>query len=525
MERLMMNRTARLMGLGTVLTTAVFVTSVHLAQTTTDAAASESYDLLVYGPTFSWSPTGSPLTRTNYTDLVDLLTNPASPMQVSKVLVEVNDPTAFADNFQLGTNTSDWSSQCNLIRFMHALEDPTTIGLNGRTPYTGIVGLKPAFDSGGWANYTPPDPDICSQNFWRKSIYWAKEANDRITALGGSLLFTELVLDTESAAIPKDTSALCDANQYANKLWSQENTDGTPISISIILGYHGISEMADWTTGETGCVGIETFCDGQPAYTYAGNVAAAVYLEIYNLTEPWPTANTPTAIFVDAYGAGVSLPNPCPTLNASVTNTIYQQAIAGGALQGPCTLGAGNLPSDRVLGQFDTSNPEATIGFMLAWRTQGSESTLQGKDLSKCTMLFSNEALGSNFAIINAFGTWNGVGTNPGFAEFDSFTSKFLSGFDSYYTPTANVRPGIFEYRNIPECWFANPRTTCGTGDPGCIGDFNNDGWVRGEDLALFLGAWGACAEKGTCITDLSDDGTTDGEDLAIFLSNWGACR
>ena len=47
---------------------------------------------------------GDPLTRTNDMDLVDLFRNPGSLMHVSKVLIERNDPTAFPDNVQLGTN-------------------------------------------------------------------------------------------------------------------------------------------------------------------------------------------------------------------------------------------------------------------------------------------------------------------------------------------------------------------------------------------------------------------------------------
>jgi hypothetical protein len=57
-----------------------------------------------------------------------------------------------------------------------------------------------------------------------------------------------------------------------------------------------------------------------------------------------------------------------------------------------------------------------------------------------------------------------------------------------------------------------------------CLGDFNTDGEVDGADLAVLLGAWGACSPKGACEVDLNQDGEVDGADLAILLGNWGPC-
>ncbi len=54
-----------------------------------------------------------------------------------------------------------------------------------------------------------------------------------------------------------------------------------------------------------------------------------------------------------------------------------------------------------------------------------------------------------------------------------------------------------------------------------CIGDLNVDGVVNGADLAILLGAWGACTG---CPADLNTDGLVNGADLAILLGAWGNC-
>lgn len=52
-------------------------------------------------------------------------------------------------------------------------------------------------------------------------------------------------------------------------------------------------------------------------------------------------------------------------------------------------------------------------------------------------------------------------------------------------------------------------------------GDLDGSGVVDGTDLAMLLGAWGACADCDTCPADLTGDCTVDGADLAILLGNW----
>lgn len=53
--------------------------------------------------------------------------------------------------------------------------------------------------------------------------------------------------------------------------------------------------------------------------------------------------------------------------------------------------------------------------------------------------------------------------------------------------------------------------------------DLSGDGVVNGVDLALLLGAWGACPTRpGTCPADLDGNGVVNGIDLAIVLASWG---
>ena len=51
-----------------------------------------------------------------------------------------------------------------------------------------------------------------------------------------------------------------------------------------------------------------------------------------------------------------------------------------------------------------------------------------------------------------------------------------------------------------------------------CPGDFNNDLFRNGTDLAVLLSAWG------TPGGDCNGDELTNGGDLAVLLSGWGAC-
>jgi hypothetical protein len=50
--------------------------------------------------------------------------------------------------------------------------------------------------------------------------------------------------------------------------------------------------------------------------------------------------------------------------------------------------------------------------------------------------------------------------------------------------------------------------------------DLNGDGVVAAGDLAILLGAWGACK---SCSADLDGDGQVGASDLSVLLGAWGS--
>ena len=60
-----------------------------------------------------------------------------------------------------------------------------------------------------------------------------------------------------------------------------------------------------------------------------------------------------------------------------------------------------------------------------------------------------------------------------------------------------------------------------GSGDPGCVGDVDDDGMVGTSDLLELLADWGSCEG---CPTDLDMDGVVGISDLLAILAAWGNC-
>jgi len=57
------------------------------------------------------------------------------------------------------------------------------------------------------------------------------------------------------------------------------------------------------------------------------------------------------------------------------------------------------------------------------------------------------------------------------------------------------------------------------TREPPCIGDFNQDGGVDGQDVEAFFHVWEAGSDTG----DVNQDGGVDGQDVAFFFLRWEA--
>lgn len=73
-----------------------------------------------------------------------------------------------------------------------------------------------------------------------------------------------------------------------------------------------------------------------------------------------------------------------------------------------------------------------------------------------------------------------------------------------------------------PQGNFDNVRLTKGEKSPGGpLGDLNGDGAVTATDLAILLGAWGACGSCANCPADLTGDCTVGAADLSVLLGAW----
>lgn len=69
---------------------------------------------------------------------------------------------------------------------------------------------------------------------------------------------------------------------------------------------------------------------------------------------------------------------------------------------------------------------------------------------------------------------------------------------------------------------YATNSVTLTLKEPPVFGDLNNDGEVGAADLAILLGAWGACEPLAFCDADLDHDENVGATDLAMVLGAWG---
>ncbi len=104
-----------------------------------------------------------------------------------------------------------------------------------------------------------------------------------------------------------------------------------------------------------------------------------------------------------------------------------------------------------------------------------------------------------------------GLGAAGGMLIADSKGSGFSDGGDLKSPPNDDFRSSGFRMAHA------------GTSPGGCVGDFNNDGMVDGQDLAVLLGAWAT----NDCSFSIDGDVSCfiDGADLTVLLGNWGPCN
>ena len=110
-------------------------------------------------------------------------------------------------------------------------------------------------------------------------------------------------------------------------------------------------------------------------------------------------------------------------------------------------------------------------------------------------------------------------------ADADWFSRSFL--VSDHVEPTADVqvRFAVSDNPNnsVTEAGvdeFNIDRVLCEDG-PACAGDFDGNGVVNGNDLAVVLAGWGTSNPAG----DTNNDGTINGIDLATVLASWGSCQ
>ncbi|MEE2680839.1 MAG: alpha/beta fold hydrolase [Planctomycetota bacterium] len=100
---------------------------------------------------------------------------------------------------------------------------------------------------------------------------------------------------------------------------------------------------------------------------------------------------------------------------------------------------------------------------------------------------------------------------NEGCEETGTCELWAVNGGDHGPSFNANFRRGLID-------WLLTHRKPAAV-DP-CAADFTEDEDVDGADLTELIAVWGGNSP----VHDLDGDGTVGGEDLSIFLSAWGPC-
>lgn len=171
---------------------------------------------------------------------------------------------------------------------------------------------------------------------------------------------------------------------------------------------------------------------------------------------------------------------------------------------GTASTGGADLP---VTADFTTNNINisATSGKVALFTAPNANvacgSEIAGTLVDKVAFGTSNCAEGTAVAVLsNATGA---VRNGGGMADTDINSVDFA--VVSSPVPRSSQSP-------------TNPE--CGSQQPACPADLDDDGTVDAADLAELLSAWG-----GTGAGDIDGDGSVGASDLAAMLNAWGACQ
>jgi hypothetical protein len=205
---------------------------------------------------------------------------------------------------------------------------------------------------------------------------------------------------------------------------------------------------------------------------------------------------------------------------AGVTNTTLNYVVWSRAAGNPAPLAANQLfagsvpfpvPYDTAADDAATASHDIVAAFNLTagnyyLTAYASNAACATGTLSNFAWFISAYDGINNLDSAGAPFNWRSATfPTPGFVKY--------TGLNGAYTVQTGADPN--DLYNTAFDIFGTPS---GVLPPACPGDFNNDGFRNGADLATLLSAWG------TAGGDINGDGTTNGADLAALLSGWGTC-
>jgi hypothetical protein len=122
-----------------------------------------------------------------------------------------------------------------------------------------------------------------------------------------------------------------------------------------------------------------------------------------------------------------------------------------------------------------------------------------------------------------------------------NWTSQRIAGAVRWQSPQTfaqNPNGNALRWGTMYNFWFtANRAPRSGVGEiglfrtgtpnsilaslrvPSCVGDFDNDGSVDGDDVITFFAEW----DRGSGAADVNGDNATDGDDVIAFFTAWDA--
>ena len=267
------------------------------------------------------------------------------------------------------------------------------------------------------------------------------------------------------------------------------------------------------------------FTTGAQQYVIATATAANTNLGLSSGCISAPPANQqrwmaqPFSVPATAAGYDVSRMTVKGFAPAGVTNTTLNYVVWSRAAGNPAPVAANQVVA-------------GSVPFPVAYDTAADNAATASHDIVAAFNLTAGNYYLTAYASNAACGT-----TTSNFAWFicayDGINLIDTAGAPFNWRSATFPTPGFVKYTGLNGAYVvqtgADPNDLYNTAfdiygspsgvlPPACPGDFNNDGFRNGADLATMLSAWG------TPGGDINGDNTTNGADLAGLLSGWGTC-